>query len=314
MKILIELPSWLGDTVMATPAIENLIGFYDSSEFTLVGSANSIEILKNHPQISNTFVLKKKYSSTISISRELSDFDKFFSFRNTFRSYIFRLLVRSKQKSVFKKSAYKKIHQVEKYTNFINNSLKTKLTIGPLKIYQSNLSKNKYKDPQKKPQLGINPGASYGSAKRWYPEEFSKVIIELSDRYDITILGGVKEKEIAFDIQRLIEKKGVTNYKNLAGKLSIAELISYISRFDLFITGDSGPMHIAAAFKIPTVSIFGPTKDIETSQWKNKNSIILKKNLPCRPCMKRECPLGHHNCMRLIKAKDVLTEIHSLSL
>jgi len=67
-------------------------------------------------------------------------------------------------------------------------------------------------------------------------------------------------------------------------------------------------MHIAAAFKVPTVSIFGPTKHIETSQWKNEKSIIIKENLDCQPCMKRECPLKHHNCMELIKSEKVIKE------
>jgi heptosyltransferase-2 len=106
----------------------------------------------------------------------------------------------------------------------------------------------------------------------------------------------------------------VTNYQNLAGRTTITELIDRISSLDLFITGDSGPMHVAAAFQVPTVAIFGPTKDKETSQWRNEKSIIVKKNLECQPCMKRICPLKHHNCMKLIKAVDVLNafkDIHS---
>ena len=103
------------------------------------------------------------------------------------------------------------------------------------------------------------------------------------------------------------------NYKNLAGYTTITELINKISSLDLFITGDSGPMHIAAAFQIPTVAIFGPTKDKETSQWMNNKSIIVKKNLNCQPCMKRTCPLQHHDCMNLIKAVDVLNTVDKLS-
>jgi heptosyltransferase-2 len=71
-------------------------------------------------------------------------------------------------------------------------------------------------------------------------------------------------------------------------------------------------MHVAAAFEVPTVAIFGPTKDDETSQWMNEKSLIVKKNLDCQPCMKRTCPLGHHDCMKLIKAVDVLDSVKSL--
>jgi heptosyltransferase II len=315
MRILVELPSWLGDTVMATPAIENLIRFHSKEEITLVGSSISIETLKNHPKISNTYVLDKKYSSIFVLFRELDKFDKFFTFRNSFRSNLFKLFINSKQKFTYKKNNFKEIHQVEKYAKFINNSLKMELSIGPLVIHSSpTLEKKLYSEDKRKPMLGVNPGASYGSAKRWYPEEFSEVIAALSNKYDITILGGPDEKEIAMYIQRLIVKKGVKNYKNLAGKLSISELINCISNFDLFITGDSGPMHVAANYKVPTISIFGPTKSDETTQWKNDKGIVLKKNLSCQPCMKRVCPLKHHDCMRLIKAKDVLSEIRSLNL
>ena len=92
-------------------------------------------------------------------------------------------------------------------------------------------------------------------------------------------------------------------------KTSISELLSIIKNLDLLVTGDSGPMHIAAAFQIPTVSIFGPTKDEETRQWMNDKSIVVKKNLECQPCMRRVCPLNHHNCMKLIKSSEVLGAI-----
>ena len=71
-------------------------------------------------------------------------------------------------------------------------------------------------------------------------------------------------------------------------------------------------MHLAAAFKVPTVSIFGPTNHNETSQWMNDKGAILKKELDCQPCMKRECPLKHNNCMKLIKADEVLSSVKSL--
>jgi len=301
MRILIELPSWLGDAVMVTPAIENLVNYYDKSEVILIGSFISIEVLKNHPRISNTYVIRKKYTSLYKISKKLGQFDIFFSFRSSFRSKLFKLLIASKKKFQFDRNRYQNRHQVEKYNDFINESLNTNFPAGKLVLHTINSTIN-----TGKLSLGINPGASYGSAKRWYPQEFSQVAAELSSEYDIVIFGGPDEIDIAKDIEKSLIEKGVTNYQNLAGKTTISELINQISSLDLFITGDSGPMHVAAAFQVPTVAIFGPTRDDETSQWMNEKSVIVKKTLDCQPCMQRTCPLQHHNCMKLIKAEDVL--------
>ena len=302
MKILIELPTWMGDAVMASAAIENIVNYYDSPEITLIGSSISTEVIKNHPCVKRSHVLTKKYISLIKIVRNLSDFDVFFSFRSSFRSTILKLLVSSKNKYQYKNSQYQNRHQVEKYNDFVNDSLDTNFLAGKLVLYKGKelITNNP------KPLVGLNPGASYGSAKRWYPQEFAKVASELSSQYEIIIFGGHNEKDIAADIEKLLVDKGVKNYTNLAGNTTIQELINRISSLDLFITGDSGPMHLAAAFQIPTVAIFGPTNDNETSQWMNEKSMIVKKNLECQPCMKRTCPLKHHNCMKLVEASDVL--------
>ncbi|MDC1066085.1 glycosyltransferase family 9 protein, partial [Candidatus Pseudothioglobus singularis] len=126
------------------------------------------------------------------------------------------------------------------------------------------------------------------------------------------IFGGADEKDIAAAIEEYLIEKGISNYDNLAGKTSFAELVKQVSSLDLFITGDSGPMHLAASFQIPTVSIFGSSNDIETSQWMNLKSLIVKKNLDCQPCLKRICPLKHHNCMKLVKSGDILKAVKNL--
>jgi len=319
MKILIELPTWLGDAIMVTPAIENIVNFENDVEITFIGSFVSIEALKNHQKVIKTFVLDKKYTSLYKISRDLGNFDAFLSFRSSTRSKFLKFLISADNKYQFDKNNYQGRHQVEKYNDFVNNSLNTNFPAEKLVLHANNsklniapLGNTLGVKNSSLPLLGINPGASYGSAKRWYPEEFAKVAKGLANQYDIVIFGGPGEVDIAGDIEQGLIENGVTNYQNLAGKTTISELINKIANLDLFITGDSGPMHVAAAFQVSTVAIFGPTKDDETSQWMNGKSIIVKKNLDCQPCMKRTCPLQHHNCMKFIKSEDVIKAIHEM--
>ncbi len=301
MKILIELPSWLGDTVMVTPSIENLTNHYNNIEITIIGSHIAIEALKHHPNVVKSVILDKKYSFLYKTAKELGHFDLALSFRTSFRSKALLYFIKAKQKFQFSKK-YKNMHQVEKYNTFLNQSLNTSSLPNDLKLYIEPFHYDK-------PTLGINPGATYGSAKRWYPEEFAKVAIVLSQKYDIIIFGGPGETKIANDIEKQIKKHGIKNVYNIAGQTTIVELVSKIAGLSKFITNDSGPMHIAAAYKIPTVAIFGPTNHKETHQWMNPRENIIRKEMACAPCMKRTCPLKHHECMKLITAEDVLTTI-----
>ena len=307
MNILILLPSWLGDTVMTTPAVENLVNHHKDSEITLIGSSVAIAVLKNHPNVIETYTINSKITTIFQALKSLGRFDIFISFRGSLRASIIQFFVSSKKKFKFNKNTYFYGHQVQKYNDFLNDSLKIQsIPSGLVLNFKKEIKVKKNK------LLGINPGASYGSAKQWYPEEFAKVASNLANQFDIVIFGGAKEMSICSDIENYLIKKGVSNYLNLANKTSIEELIRKISMLDLFITGDSGPMHLAAVFQIPTIAIFGPTKDKETSQWQNENSVIVKKNLDCQPCMKRTCPLNHHNCMKLIGASDVLHEAKTI--
>ena len=310
MKIFIEIPSWLGDAIMATPAIQNIIKTYPEAKITLLGSFVSTKAFENYPNIEKVIVDNTKkdgnrYKNLINLAKSLGKFDIALSFRRSFSSKFMMFFIKAKKKFNYRRLTKKEIHLAIRYNDFVNKVLNLNNEAGDLKLY---FKPFKYS----KPTLGINPGATYGSAKRWYPEEFSKVAISLSSKYDIVIFGGPTETDIAKDIEDELIKNGVKNYQNLAGKTTIPELIEKIAGLDLFITNDSGPMHVAAAYKVKTIAIFGPTKFTETNQWRNdKNGLIVTKNLDCSPCMKRVCPLKHHNCMKTITANDVLKKIET---
>ena len=325
MRILIILPNWLGDALMTTPAIELLAKNYPNAKFTFVGSYVSIEAMKHHPLCEQAIVDETKKSSsrllaTYKLAKKLGRFDMAITFRNQLHSSLLLYftttvltVARSAWHSRFLLSHTPKIntkqHLVKQYVQLamINVNNFNKDEIPPLKLY---IKTEKFD----KPTLGINAGATYGSAKRWYPERFAKVAAFYKDKYDIIIFGGPNEVAMAKEIEENLHSLHVNNFTNLAGKTNIQELCANIGGCSLFITNDSGPMHVAAAYQVPTVAIFGPTKYKETSQWKNKKSIIVRHELECSPCMKRECPLKHHECMKGITASEVIEAIKNLAL
>ena len=309
-KILIEIPTWLGDCVMASASIENIVKAYPDVKITIFGSSVATAVFKEHPNVEKIIIDESKKASSRMLwlygtAKQLGTFDASLTFRRTLFSRLFIFFTQAKTKGYYRRYTKAVKHQVLRYNDFICKVFELREPAGDLKIY---IGPQRYK----RPTLGINPGASYGSAKRWYPEKFAEVARTLSQQYDIVIFGGPGEVDIANDIAAALKKAHIVNVLNLAGKTSIEELCAKIGGLDLFITGDSGPMHVAAAYQVSTAAIFGPTKDKETSQWHNPKGKIVKKEMDCAPCMKRTCPLGHHECMKLIEAEDVLTAVKAL--
>lgn len=324
MRILIILPNWLGDAVMATPAIELLSKYHPGARFTFVGSYVSIEAIKHHPLCEKAIVddTKKAPSrllATYRLAKELGEFDLAVSFRNQIHSSLLLrftktviCIARKSWHSMLLLSHTPKIlsdkHLSKQYAELaMINVDEWDRETPPLKLYI---------EPKKfdKSTIGINAGATYGSAKRWYPERFADVAKAFSDRFDIIIFGGPNEVEMANEIESNLKASNVENYINLAGKTTIEELCANIGGCSLFVTNDSGPMHVAAAYQVPTVAIFGPTKHKETCQWMNEKSRIVRHDMECAPCMKRECPLGHHECMTTITASEVIEAVKELDI
>jgi heptosyltransferase-2 len=304
MNIFIELPTWLGDSIMTTPSIEAIAESYPNAKFTFFGSFIATEAMKAHKnclhvKIDESKTSKCRFFWLYKKAKEIGKFDIAVSFRSSFVSSFFLWFLKAKSKFQYKKNIYQG-HQVEKYFQFVKDALSLHVKeAGTLKLYQK-------LHHFKRPMLGINPGATYGSAKRWYPQEFAKVAMHFANRYDIVIFGGPNEIDIAKEVEETLQSLHVKNFTNLAGKITITELIERIAGLSLFVTNDSGPMHIASAYQVPTVTLFGPTSSKETCQWKNQYSYILSHDLVCAPCMKRECPLKTHECMKGIKAEEVI--------
>ncbi|RKO64881.1 ADP-heptose--LPS heptosyltransferase [Campylobacter sp. P255] len=297
MNIFINLPTWLGDAVMASAAIYAIKEKYPQAKFTFYGSFVSTELFK---RFENAQVLvenkKQRYRQILKARKNLGKFDLAFSFRSAFSSKIILNLIKAKKRFYFDKNILKEEHQVLKYLNFIEEALNFKAASSVLKL------PIKAKSTQK--ILGINAGAHFGSAKRWEASYFARVAKEFSSTHQILIFGVESEREICNEIEHLLSKAGI-KAKNLCGKTSIYTLCKNISMLDLLITNDSGPMHIGAVYGVKTVAVFGSTKFSQTSPWQ-ENAKIAHLDLACMPCMQKVCPLKHHKCMKDLKPEVVI--------
>lgn len=154
--------------------------------------------------------------------------------------------------------------------------------------------------------MGIHPGGDR-ETKRWHPERFAAVAAEVAARFPtrIVLLGGPSDTALAARIEgRLPADCAVSN---LAGKVPLAELACLISRLDLLLTNDSGPMHIAAAVKTPVVALFGPSDPRMSGPYTDAERYrVIRRNVPCeRPCEIKRCP--RPACMDLISVAEVAT-------
>lgn len=314
MKILVRLPNWLGDAVMATPVLESLKASHPDALFTLVGTPVALSLFEEDERVGRLVVDEsKKAASRIfwlyKAAKQLGSFDMAITLQNSFLSALFLFFTGSKVRIGYAREfrspflthapkEEKKTHQVLRYLELVKPFCS--VVTEELKLFAKEGKQN---------LCIINPGAAYGKAKRWDAVKFGEVAAQISKSYDIVVVGGKDEVKIGEEVEAVLLSSNVQNYKNLVGKTTMRELIELIASAKLFITNDSGPMHIASAFKVPTVAIFGPTDERETAAWGNPHFSIVKKDMDCRPCKKRSCPLKHHDCMGLIGVDDVLEAV-----
>jgi heptosyltransferase-2 len=149
--------------------------------------------------------------------------------------------------------------------------------------------------------IGVSPGAAYGTAKRWLPERFAEAANRVAREIGATvaIFGSKDERALCDQVATLLQAKS----KNLAGQTTLAEFIDMAAACRVYLTNDSGAMHIASALGVPTVAIFGATDDTTTGPT-GPLARVIREPVECSPCLKRECPIDHR-CMTRVPAARV---------
>jgi heptosyltransferase-2 len=160
--------------------------------------------------------------------------------------------------------------------------------------------------------IGVNPGSVWPT-KRWPAEGYAAVSAALAKKHGarIVVFGGADDREVAERVVDLAACGAVS----VAGRLGLNELAAAVDQCKVFITNDSGPMHIAAARGVPVVAIFCATTPALGFYPYSSRAVVVEKELPCRPCGPHgglRCPLGTDDCMRLVRPEDVLLGVERL--
>jgi heptosyltransferase-2 len=155
------------------------------------------------------------------------------------------------------------------------------------------------------PVVGVSPGAAYGSAKRWLPERFGEAAARLATEMDgsVAVFGAPAEKAMCEEVARAVTGRGIPA-RNLAGATALGGFIEMTAACSIFLTNDSGAMHIASALGIPSVTVFGPTDERATGPL-GLAARLVREPVECAPCLKRECPIDHR-CMTRVTTDRVV--------
>jgi heptosyltransferase-2 len=331
-RILIRSANWVGDALMTTPAIHAVRKQFPGARIILLAKPWVSPIFRHNPHIDDLCLYDAGHRHAglwgkWQLSQELKTgrFDLAILFPNSFEAALivfwagtrYRLGYATDARApllthrVYMQSAFKKLHQINYYLNLLEEtSIATHGNQMVLKLSTEEqcLAAETLQDLGITPEdtlIGFNPGAQFGTAKRWLPGRFAGLSRRLNKhwRAKSLIFGSYSEKELG---QRIAHQIG-ENAVNLCGKTNLRQAIALIAQCDLFITNDSGLMHVAAALDIPQVALIGPTNPHITGPI-NPRSLVIQEPVACSPCLLPDCPIDHR-CMQRITVDRVYTEV-----
>ena len=332
-NVLVRGVNWIGDSVMTLPALRALRKGLPNAEISFLLKPWVSPVFENNPDVDELIIYADKYRGILGklgLARMLrkKGFCSAVLFQNALDAALIAFLSGIKTRAGYRRDGRgflltsavpvpqneKKVHQIYYYLNLIEE-LGIKAEYSDPYIYLALDERLRARDllkDMKKPVLGINPGATYGSAKRWFPERFADIAnwFIQDTRGSVVIFGGPSESDIADEIYRNMypEFRSSDSVILMAGKTTLRELISLISECDAFLTNDSGPLHIAYAVRTPLVALFGSTAPELTGpppEMNGNSNIVITPDLPCSPCFRRTCKNNDMKCMYAITPDEV---------
>ena len=317
-KILVISPSWVGDCMLMQPMLMHLRQRYPDCRIDVFAPPWTEKLLRAMPEIHEVIVNPFQHGALHLAARyrlgkrlRAARYDQAIVLPNSWKSALVPFFARIPLRTGFTGEArhvllndMRKLDKtvlplmVERFAQLAEDAqgeiprplANPKLTIGEA---QRDAALHKLDLAPDKPVAVFCPGAEYGPAKRWPTAYYADIAQRLQQRgYAVWLIGSAKDKPVADEIDRLSGGQCT----NLCGRTDLGDALALLACAQLVISNDSGLMHLAAALDRPMLALFGSSSPQFTPPL-SAQAQVVKLDIECSPCFKRECPLGHFNCM-----------------
>ncbi len=335
-RLLIRSTNWIGDAVMTTPAVCAIRSNFPSAHVSMLAKPWVAPVFAHCPYVDEIIVYDANgrhhgVVGTVRLAKDLRAyrFDAAILLQNAIEAALIAFMAGIPNRIGFDTDArrmllthpvhctkaIKSIHQTGYYLKMLEGSglvagkQTLELSVGTENRHRAGRILSAHGITPVVRVVGLNPSATFGPAKQWFPERYAALGDRLNKDLDATVLifGGPSDRELGRTISRMMAAPSI----DLSGRTTLDEAMALIDRCDVFVTNDSGLMHVAAALNTPLVAIFGSTNSTTTSPYSD-TSRIVRVPIECSPCMKPVCPLGHMNCMKRVTVDMVVDAVKGL--
>lgn len=329
-SILVVGPSWVGDTVLAQPLFKLLHARHASLALDVLAPRWTFSLLERMPEvrraIENPFAHGElKLGERRRLGRALAQegYDQAIVLPNTFKSALVPFFAGIRTRTGYigelrhwilndaRRLDRERLPQMaQRYAALgLPRGEALRLPLPALALQVDEAARRallaRLGLDRNRPAAVLAPGAEYGPAKRWPARYFGELAQGLAAHgCSVWLVGSQNDRQAGAEIER--HSGGVC--RNLCGETTLAEAIDLLASATLVVSNDSGLMHVAAALGKPLIALYGSSSPAYTPPL-SPNARILKLDLPCSPCFKRECPLGHFNCMMQLTPDRVLAAV-----
>jgi len=335
-RLLVRSTNWIGDAVMTTPAVRAIRQNFSDAHISILAKPWVAPVFAHSPHVDEIIIYEANgrhqgITGTVRLARDLRAyrFDAAILLQNAIEAALIAFMAGIPTRIGFDTDArrmllthpvrctkaIKAIHQTGYYLKVLEGAgLATgppflELNLNPADRERAGRRVTDLGIAPNSRLIGLNPSATFGPAKQWFPQRYAALGDRLHRDLAATILifGGPSDRELGRTISNLMATPAI----DLSGRTSLGEAMALIDRCQAFVTNDSGLMHVAAALNTPLVAIFGSTNFTTTSPYSD-TSRIVRVPIECSPCMKPVCPLGHMNCMKRVTVEMVFNAVKDL--